>query len=284
MPKGYIDYSNTIIYKIYCNDNTVTDVYVGHTTNFTKRKYQHKFCCSNLNNTLKIYNTIRNYGGWTNWDMIEIAKYNCKDKTEACIKEQYHYEELKASLNSCAPCLDKNKYFCCICNLQCYSKKSYQTHINCNNHKINLMNNDKPDNINKANKTDTNIENKKLHICSYCNFKCLKLSNFETHLATRKHLKLTNTYKINAVSTENTDHKTTKMYECVCGKLYKHRQSLFNHKKKCLTDEHTSLETNNNELKNIKEIKEDLKILMKDNIEMKQMLLDVVNKWSIGYK
>ena len=50
-----LDYSNTIIYKIYCNDKNINDVYVGHTTNFTKRKHQHKLCSSNLNNTLKIY-------------------------------------------------------------------------------------------------------------------------------------------------------------------------------------------------------------------------------------
>ena len=42
MPKDTIDYSNTIIYKIYCNDSSVTDIYIGHTTNFIKRKYQHK--------------------------------------------------------------------------------------------------------------------------------------------------------------------------------------------------------------------------------------------------
>ena len=34
MPKDIIDYSNTIIYKIYCKNETITDIYVGHTTNF----------------------------------------------------------------------------------------------------------------------------------------------------------------------------------------------------------------------------------------------------------
>ena len=90
MPKDIIDYSQTIIYKIYCKDATITDVYIGHTTNFIKRKYQHKICC-NGNTKLKIYETIRSNGGWENWDMVEIAKYNCKDATEARIKEQEHY-------------------------------------------------------------------------------------------------------------------------------------------------------------------------------------------------
>ena len=82
MPKDDIDYSNTIIYKIICNDETINDVYVGHTTNFTKRKYFHKSACANLDNKLKIYNIIRQNGDWDNWDMVEIAIYNCKDKTE----------------------------------------------------------------------------------------------------------------------------------------------------------------------------------------------------------
>ena len=42
MPKVDIDYSNTIIYKIHCKDSNVNEIYVGHTTNFTKRKNQHK--------------------------------------------------------------------------------------------------------------------------------------------------------------------------------------------------------------------------------------------------
>jgi hypothetical protein len=41
MPKKNINFSKTIIYKIVCNDLTITDVYVGHTTNFIKRKAKH---------------------------------------------------------------------------------------------------------------------------------------------------------------------------------------------------------------------------------------------------
>jgi spermidine/putrescine-binding protein len=99
MPKKEVDYSNTIIYKIYCKNEIITELYVGHTTNFIQRKYSHKISCNNLNNDLKIYNVIRSNGGWDNWDMVEIAKYNCKDSTEARIKEQEHYNKLKSYLN-----------------------------------------------------------------------------------------------------------------------------------------------------------------------------------------
>ena len=56
MPKSVIDYSNTVIYQIYCKNETVKEIYVGHTTNFIKRKYQHKTLSSDVsNNQLKIY-------------------------------------------------------------------------------------------------------------------------------------------------------------------------------------------------------------------------------------
>jgi len=42
MPKVPTDYSKTIIYKIVCNDLNVNECYIGHTTNFIKRKGQHK--------------------------------------------------------------------------------------------------------------------------------------------------------------------------------------------------------------------------------------------------
>ena len=98
MPKDAIDYSNTIIYKIFCNDPNVKDIYIGHTTNFVKRKYQHK-TLSISSEKLNIYDSIRNNGGWTNWSMIEIAKYNCQDATEARNREQHHYDLIKCSSN-----------------------------------------------------------------------------------------------------------------------------------------------------------------------------------------
>jgi hypothetical protein len=94
MPKIAVDYSNTIIYKIYCKDENVKDVHVGHTTNFSKRKWKHKNNVMNPNaSNLKIYNIIRANGGWSNWNMVEIAKYNCLNATEAKMKEMEHSQE-----------------------------------------------------------------------------------------------------------------------------------------------------------------------------------------------
>ena len=50
MPKINIDYSKNVIYKIVCNDENVDYLYIGSTTNFTKRKNCHKSCCNNINN------------------------------------------------------------------------------------------------------------------------------------------------------------------------------------------------------------------------------------------
>ena len=41
MPKCQMDFLHTIIYKFCCMTN-IKDTYVGHTTNFTQRKNQHK--------------------------------------------------------------------------------------------------------------------------------------------------------------------------------------------------------------------------------------------------
>ena len=50
------------IYKIACNDTTVTEFYIGSTTNVRVRKNKHKSDCNNENGkhyNLKIYQTIK---------------------------------------------------------------------------------------------------------------------------------------------------------------------------------------------------------------------------------
>jgi hypothetical protein len=94
------------MYKICCNDLNIKDIYVGHTTNFIKRKAQHKHTCNNPNKkeyNLKVYSFIRDNGGWNNWSMIEIEKYNCNDRNEAISRERHWYEILQAKLNVQCP-------------------------------------------------------------------------------------------------------------------------------------------------------------------------------------
>ena len=155
MPKDTIDYSDTTIYKIYCKDETITDVYVGHTTNFPVRKYYHKNACNNSKIDINIYKTIRENGGWDNWNMVEIAKYNCKDSSEARIKEQEHYDTLKASLNSI------------------------------------LHNKQEPKNV-KQNETNLVPKSSKKYVCNICHYIASRQSQYARHILTDKHKKCQN--------------------------------------------------------------------------------------------
>lgn len=106
MPKQTIDYQRTIIYKIVCNDLDKTDVYVGYTSNFNKRKCLHKTACNNVNGEkyeLKVYKYIRQNGGWENFSMVEIEKYPCNDSNEARARERHWYENLNSGLNCNRP-------------------------------------------------------------------------------------------------------------------------------------------------------------------------------------
>jgi hypothetical protein len=66
-------------------------------------------------------------------------------------------------------------------------------------------------------------------ICETCDFKCSKQSDWDRHILTRKHK---NT-DILLTDTDTFTPKSAETFLCSCGKNYKHRQSLFNHKKKC---------------------------------------------------
>lgn len=107
MPKNSIDYSRTIIYKlVHKDDIDNANIYVGSTTDFVVRKYNHKNCCHNQSRpeyNQKKYQYIRENGGWENWLMIEIEKYPCNDQNEALSRERYWYEKLQSNLNSHYP-------------------------------------------------------------------------------------------------------------------------------------------------------------------------------------
>jgi hypothetical protein len=106
MPCLPIDYANTIIYKIVCNDLSIKECYVGHTTDFVRRKWSHKYCCKTETDKkyhLKVYKIIRDNGGWENYSIIRIEKYPCKDVNEAKKKEREWFENLNSKLNSHLP-------------------------------------------------------------------------------------------------------------------------------------------------------------------------------------
>jgi hypothetical protein len=85
------------IYKICCDDLPNYN-YIGSTKAFRQRKSQHKMNY-NEGNTRKIYNTIRENGGWDNWRIVILEELGVVSFTEARIKEEEHRVKLNANLN-----------------------------------------------------------------------------------------------------------------------------------------------------------------------------------------
>jgi len=109
MPKKPIDYSKTVIYKIqHVSENYV---YVGCTTDFTKRKAQHK-AQSHISND-GLYKFMRDNGGWNKFIMSPIKELNCKNSIEAHIEEEKMRVECNANINRIC-CDGANKVECLI--------------------------------------------------------------------------------------------------------------------------------------------------------------------------
>jgi hypothetical protein len=244
MPKVEIDYSNTIIYKITCKDPNTKDVYVGHTTNFVQRKHAHKQGCTNAkssNYNCKLYEVIRNNGGWTNWKMEIINFFDCKDHYEARKKEQEYFNLLNATLNSIEP-MPKPKVVSPI-----------------ENKKV-------------KNKVQLFESNSKFY-CSNCNYTTCRKSQYERHLSTVKH----NTNK-NITWQENASSKVPKLFKCTCGKEYKHDSSYYKHKKKC-SFIYKSVNNEENEQKETPINNATIIELLKQNNEFKEIIVEQNKKF-----
>jgi hypothetical protein len=106
MPKTPIEYSKCLIYKICCKDPTITDIYVGHTTDLRRRKNCHRTRCNNENDkkyNCNVYQFIRDHGNFDNWEIIVLEKYPCNNANEARLRERYWLETLQATLNIVIP-------------------------------------------------------------------------------------------------------------------------------------------------------------------------------------
>ena len=97
--KSQFDHRTLIfIYQISCKDPNVKENYIGQTESFENRKYAHSRNCKTSD--LKIYKTIRRYGGWDNWEMKIMNHYYCKDEYEARQIEQKYMDIFKVTMNS----------------------------------------------------------------------------------------------------------------------------------------------------------------------------------------
>ena len=215
MPKTNIDYSKTIIYKIINYDYPEL-VYVGSTTNFTKRKQHHKdavFNQNSLSHNLKIYKTIRENGGWDCWKMIVICEYPCDNKRQAELEEDKYMMELKANLNmnrasrTMKQYYEDNKENIKDKNKQYFEdntdnlKDKFKQYYEDNKDKFKEYREDNKDKIKQY--RDDNKDKMKEHKTKKCTCECgstFTHGNKSQHIKTMKHQKYLNTIEhINGV-------------------------------------------------------------------------------------
>jgi hypothetical protein len=118
-------------------------------------------------------------------------------------------------------------------------------------------------------------KNAKFH-CIICDFKCCKKSNWLIHIKTKKHI-----HNANGTTLENAEIDKNAEAVCECGKKYTTKSGLWKHKQKCTTEKEEkeiTLEIKENEpLTEIQELKEFMKYLMKENSDMKSMMMEQQN-------
>jgi len=300
MPKKCINYAHTVFYKIYCKDTTITDVYIGHTTNVIQRKYLHKQLCLKPNASESIlYRTINNNGGWLNWRMKQLAIHNCANRTEAIKQEMKYAEQEGATLNAYSTTSTTNyedimdeessltdeydetvivdcKFYCEHCNYGTSNKKDFNKHTNTQKHKHLLTKTSaqncsdvkaQPEQGPEQQQEQPQPEPEPEEVTPITNIENLTkfaaLSNIKT---------LTKLVQYSSKSS----NIIMKKYSCACGKQFKVSSGLWRHKQNCiyvaeegaqqaLTSDETSL------------INTCLSLL-KDNKEFKEMMLDQVRQ------
>ena len=175
------DYSKGLIYKWVCND--CDEIYVGSTINFTRRKQSHKTSCTNEKDKkhhLKIYKTMREYGGFENWRMIQVETYPCQSKRELEAREEDVRKEINAKLNSRQAFMtqeEKKK------KEKQYNKEYRDTHFIGEKKEEHL---EKRRMFHHKHKEEINAKRSEKIICD-CG-QCISRSCLSQHLKTKKHL------------------------------------------------------------------------------------------------
>ena len=103
MPREPIDYSKAQIYKLCCRDPEITEIYIGSTTNMVQRLARHRSRGQNPagpNYNLRVYQFIRQNGGFDNWTMLLIEDYPCNSSQQLARREGELIQSLNAKLNS----------------------------------------------------------------------------------------------------------------------------------------------------------------------------------------
>lgn len=108
------NWENGCIYMLRHKDDVeLENIYIGSTTNFRGRKYEHKSSCNNQNynhyNQPK-YQYIRDNDGWNEWRMVWIEDYPCKSKRELLLREDEVMVQYQNRLNQKRASRTKKEY------------------------------------------------------------------------------------------------------------------------------------------------------------------------------
>ena len=87
------------MYRIFNPD--YTECYIGSTANFNSRRSNHKQRCKN--HPYKIYEFIRNNGGWDKWNMEPLEIFSCDTKEEKLEREKELIKVHNDVLNTISP-------------------------------------------------------------------------------------------------------------------------------------------------------------------------------------
>ena len=115
--------------------------------------------------------------------------------------------------------------------------------------------------------------------CKICDFKCNKNSDYLRHLSTRKHKTRINPNSLNAKNAKNAKNEETELYECNCGKIYKHMSTLCNHKKRCKNFSNDNM----CDIEDINSLKGLLINFMKTNQELQKQVIELCKNGSNNY-
>lgn len=87
--------------------------------------------------------------------------------------------------------------------------------------------------------------------CKNCNYYTNKKSDYNKHLNTDKHINKTSNLSHSSKSINISNPTIENNFNCVCGKYYKHRQSLYNHQKNCNFNKNTEKDEKDEKHENI---------------------------------
>jgi len=116
------------------------------------------------------------------------------------------------------------------------------------------------------------------YYCKICDYGTSKKCNYDTHIMSAKHIRITIDYNKLHGSAKNQPMsiQSDNKYTCNCGKEYRYRQGLWKHKKKCnKKDTDTNTDSDSDSDSELESDKELMKLIIKDNSELKKLIIEL---------